>query len=78
MANSLIQGGFMTTFIKPFLLYLLIAALPIIILKVYIEVTGNLDARWLVIQYSVPMVVWSVVFVAIGIFKGIKKQKLGR
>jgi hypothetical protein len=62
----------MISFVKTFSIFALIAAAPIIALKIYIQLSGDLDARWMLIRYGVLFAVWAVVFLGLGIYKGIK------
>jgi hypothetical protein len=38
-----------------------LSILPLLLLKVYIQVKGNFDARWYVIRYAWPQIgIWAV------------------
>ena len=68
----------MSIFCKSFGVFLIIAFAPIIILKFYIGISGDLNARWEVIRYGTLLLIWILFFVVAGIFKGIKAQKIAK
>jgi hypothetical protein len=48
-----------------------IGILPILLLKLYIISTGNLESRWLVVEYGEILIIWFLLFLCIGIIKAI-------
>ena len=44
---------------------LLIAVMPLVILKAYISISENFDARWLLIRYFYLFAAWFVVTVGV-------------
>ena len=63
-------------FARSFLLCLLIALAPVLALNIYIEFSGDIAARWLVVRYGFLMLGWFMVFTILGVVKGVKKSRL--
>ena len=60
---------------RRFVPYLGIALAPVLLLKLYVMVSGDLDARWLIIRYGVLFVLWFIAFVSLGVCKGTKTTR---
>ena len=58
-----------------FIFYMLIAIAPILLLKIYIQISGNIEARWLLVKYGFIFIIWTVMFIVVAIYKGISSKK---